>query len=114
DLAAELVGLLGRCPLIASGRLAWLAVRRSRTIPEYVKPSPVHALAAIGAAVSGSECAALDAAAELIETGALTGPLADLRGDWKFRPKASRSFALTAPTRHRIRWSISGIQNIRS
>lgn len=81
DLAAELLGLAGRCPLIASGRLAWLATKRKRGIPEYVKPSPVHALAAIGAAISGSECAALEAAAELVETGTLIDPLARLQGD---------------------------------
>lgn len=79
DLAAELLGFEGPVPMIASGRLAWLATRRQREIPDYVKPSAVHALAAIGAAISGQECAALDAAAELNDTGAVTGPLEALK-----------------------------------
>jgi hypothetical protein len=78
DLVVELLGFSGHIPMIASGRLAWLATRRGRGIADYVKPSPVHALAAIGAAVSGRESAALEAAADLMEHNQLTGPLAAL------------------------------------
>jgi hypothetical protein len=79
DLAAELLGFEHPVPMIASGRLAWLATRRQREIPDYVKPSAVHSLAAIGAALSGQECAALDAAAELSEHGVVSGPLEALK-----------------------------------
>lgn len=34
DFAAELVGFKGKVPLIARGRLAWLATRHKRGIPE--------------------------------------------------------------------------------
>jgi hypothetical protein len=76
DLVMELLGFSGHIPMIASGRLAWLSTRRGRGIADYVKPSPVHALSAIGAAVSGRESAALEAAADLVEHNKLTGPLA--------------------------------------
>ncbi len=79
DLAAEQLGLDG-LPLIAIGRLSWLAQRRGRDVANYAKPSPVQALAAIGAAASGTEAAALEAAAALVESGELVGPLAALAG----------------------------------
>ncbi len=78
DLAAEVLGVAGRVPLIAGGRLTWLGMQRGRGVADYVKPSAVHALAAIGGAVCGGECAALIAAATLAEEGRLSGPLADL------------------------------------
>lgn len=80
DLAAELAGLDGHLPVIAGGRLTWLAARQGRPAMAYIKPSPVHALAAIGAAAGGEEAAALDAAAALYEEGRLSGPLTDLAG----------------------------------
>jgi hypothetical protein len=78
ELAVELIGLAGKVPLIAQGRVGWLAWRNGRGAAEYIKPSPVQALASIGAAASGSETAALEAAAALVERGELTGPLAAL------------------------------------
>ena len=80
ELALELLGLDGQFPLIAQGRVGWLAQQRGRSAAEYVKPSPVQALAAVGAAISGDEPASLLAAAALAEDGRLEGPLADLRG----------------------------------
>lgn len=76
DLAAEMLGLDGRLPLIAIGRLAWAAEQHRRDVAEYIKPSPVQALAAIGAAFAGQETAAVQAAATLHETGRLSGSLA--------------------------------------
>ncbi|MBI5958872.1 MAG: hypothetical protein HY866_09070, partial [Chloroflexi bacterium] len=78
ELAAELVGLAGIAPLIGQGRVGWLAWRGGRSASDYVKPSPVQALAALGAALTGSETAALIAAAALFEQGQRIGPLADL------------------------------------
>ncbi len=81
ELAAELLALLGVVPLIGQGRVGWLAWRNGRSPSDYVKPSPVQALAAIGAAVSHAETDALHAAADLVERGDLSGPLAALRGN---------------------------------
>lgn len=80
ELAAELVGLEGVIPLIGQGRVGWLAAQHGRTAPEYIKPAPVQALAAIGAAASGTETAALNAAAALFEHGELSDPLVALAG----------------------------------
>jgi hypothetical protein len=79
ELAAELLGLAGKLPLIGQGRVTWLAERYGRGAADYIKPSPVQGLAAIGAAASGTETDALNAAAALYEHGDLTGPLAALR-----------------------------------
>jgi hypothetical protein len=79
ELAAELVGLTGRVPLIGQGRVGWLAWRHGRAAADYIKPSPVQALSAIAAALSGAEADSLHAAAHLAERGELSGPLAALR-----------------------------------
>ncbi len=79
ELAAELVGLAGKLPLIGQGRVGWLAWRKGRAAADYLKPSPVQALTAVGAAVSGAETEALHAAAALVERGEISGPLARLR-----------------------------------
>ena len=79
ELAAELVGLAGRAPLIGQGRVGWLAWRHGRAAADYIKPSPVQALSAIAAAVSGVETESLRAAVHLIERGELSGPLTALR-----------------------------------
>lgn len=79
ELAAELIGLAGRLPLIGQGRVGWLAWRRGRAAADYLKPSPAQALTAIGAAATGSETESLHAAAALVERGEISGPLAGLR-----------------------------------
>jgi phosphoglycolate phosphatase-like HAD superfamily hydrolase len=76
DLAAELLGLAGEVPLISGGRMTWLAEQRDQPPGFYIKPSPVQAIAAIAAAASGEECAALLAAADFFHEGVVTGPLA--------------------------------------
>jgi hypothetical protein len=78
ELAVDLIGLAGQVPLIAQGRVGWLAWSQGRAVAAYLKPSPVQALASIGAAASGSETRALEAAAALVEHGELTGPLMTL------------------------------------
>lgn len=79
ELATELLGVDGHLPLIGQGRVGWLAAQYGHRAAAYVKPSPVQALAAIGAALTGQETAALHAAAQVVEHGTLTGPLATLR-----------------------------------
>jgi hypothetical protein len=78
ELAAELVGLAGIIPLIGQGRVGWLAWRGGRSTSDYLKPSPVQALAALGAALTRTETDALIAAAALVEQGQRIGPLAAL------------------------------------
>lgn len=78
DFAAELLGL--GVPLIAAGRMEWLARQHGRHAADYIKPSPVQALAAMGAAASGDELTALQAAARFYEQGQLEAPLASLDG----------------------------------
>ena len=76
-MARSLVGLEGR-PLIGMGRMRWLARRAGEGVEQLVKPSPVQALAAVGAAWSGQEAAALEAAMALQRDGQLRSPLAGL------------------------------------
>jgi len=77
ETARALVGLDG-LPLIGLGRLAWLALQRGETTAALVKPSPVQALAAIGAALSGEESASLLAALTFYRTETLVAPLSNL------------------------------------
>lgn len=81
ELALDLLELVGHLPLIGQGRVGWLAWRNGRAAADYIKPSPVQALAAIGAAASGYEMDALIAAAALAEQRELRGPLAELRDE---------------------------------
>jgi hypothetical protein len=77
EAARSLVELEG-IPLIGAGKMRWLASRTGEELERLVKPSPVQALAAIGAASSGHEASALDAALRLHRDGDLRPPLADL------------------------------------
>jgi hypothetical protein len=78
DLAAELLGLHTVIPMISGGRMTWLAKENNKHVEEYIKPSPVQALAAIGAAYSGHEMSALEQAAAFFEQGRLTGAFAGM------------------------------------
>ncbi len=80
ELAAEMLGIAGRLPMIAQGRIGWIAHRHGRTYTDYVKPSPVQGVAAIAAAATNTETDALLAAATLAEDRTLAPLLADLRG----------------------------------
>jgi hypothetical protein len=77
EMARSLVGM-DAYPLIGLGRIRWLAERAGERSEHLIKPSPVQALAAIGAAQSGQEAAALEAALALHRSGKLRPPLADL------------------------------------
>lgn len=77
ELARSLVGL-NAYPLIGLGRVHWLAQKVGQRGDYLVKPSPVQALAAIGAAWSGQEAAALEAALALYQDNDLLPPLADI------------------------------------
>jgi len=77
EIALDLVGLPD-IPLISFGKLQYLGEQRGYDPEFLLKPSPVQALAAIGAALTGNEWASLLAACEWFESGKLKGPLAEL------------------------------------
>lgn len=79
ELALQLIGLEDY-PLIAMGRMQWLAARVKQPVEYLTKPAPVQALAAIGAALSRQEAESLTAAYTLVSRGELIGPLIELRG----------------------------------
>lgn len=64
ELGAKLCGLAGY-PILGYGELSWLSDRRDVYSEIYLKPSPVHALAAMRAATGEETKAALVAAAAL-------------------------------------------------
>jgi hypothetical protein len=80
EMAAEIAGV-SDLPLVGAGSMAWLAIQRGKPIDAYVKPSPVQALAAMGAAYSGDVRAALEAAGQFIEENTLSGPLAQIAAE---------------------------------
>ena len=77
EIALELVGL-ANIPLIAFGKLEYLAAQRGFDAGMLIKPSPVHALAATAAALTGDEWAGLQSAGDWFQTGELNGVFADL------------------------------------
>jgi hypothetical protein len=77
EIALELVELAD-IPLIAFGKLEYLAAQRGLDPGALVKPSPVHALAAAIAALTGNEWAGLQSAGDWFQTGQLNGAFADL------------------------------------
>jgi hypothetical protein len=77
EMAQSLVSL-EPWPVIGRGKVRWLARQVGEDLEGLTKPSPVQALAAIGAAWSGQEVAALEAALALHRQGRLRPPLADL------------------------------------
>jgi hypothetical protein len=77
EIALELVGLAD-IPLIAFGKLEYLAAQRRLDPGALIKPSPVHALAATAAALTGNEWAGLQSAGDWFQTGKLNGVFADL------------------------------------
>jgi len=78
EIALELVGLPD-VPLIAFGKLEYLAAQRGLDASALIKPSPVHALAAVAAALTGNEWAGLQSAGDWFQTGKLEGVFADLQ-----------------------------------
>jgi hypothetical protein len=79
ELAVQLVEL-GDFPLIAMGRMQWLAAKVGARVEYLTKPAPVQALAAIFAALSAHEEESLRAAYRLVSEGELTGALVELKG----------------------------------
>ena len=80
ELALTLIGLQD-IPLIAFGKLDYIAAQHRVDLAALVKPSPFQALAAILAAWTGDELSALEAAYYWYNTGVLNG-------DFKKLPKS--------------------------
>jgi hypothetical protein len=72
EFALELAGLQD-IPMIAHGRLQYLASQHGHDAATLEKPSPFHALAAVLAAWTGEELTALQAANHWYETNSLNG-----------------------------------------
>ncbi len=68
EIARALVGLEAY-PIIGMGKMRWLAEQVGQQVGRLVKPSPVQALAAAGAAWSGQERSALEAALAFHDAG---------------------------------------------
>ncbi|MFP3855201.1 MAG: hypothetical protein ACLFWD_13010 [Anaerolineales bacterium] len=64
EIGARLVGLEG-VPIIGSGDLGWLALEKSVPSDTFLKPSPVHALSALAAALGRPKAEAMMAAWDL-------------------------------------------------
>ena len=77
EFALELAGLQ-EIPMIAHGRLSYLAAQHGIDPATIEKPSPFHALAAVLAAYTGEEWAALQAANHWQETNSLNGKFVNL------------------------------------
>jgi hypothetical protein len=77
EIALELVELAD-IPLIAFGKLEYLASQRGLDASALVKPSAVHALAAAVAALTGDEWAGLQSAGDWFQTGRLNAIFRDL------------------------------------
>ena len=68
ELGIELVGLKN-IPIVGWGGITWLAQRHKVDQQKFVKPSPVHALAAMRVALGDEQETVLMEAANLVETG---------------------------------------------
>jgi hypothetical protein len=68
ELGAKLVGLDG-IPIVGWGGMCWLGLQTHINPQSFLKPSPVHALAGMRAAMSESQEIALTEAADLVENG---------------------------------------------
>ena len=79
EAALELVGLQG-IPIMAVGRLHYVAHRNGLSVANLVKPSRVQALAAMGAAMTGREDESIEAAIRVDAGGPVTGPLSSIAG----------------------------------
>lgn len=79
EIGVKSVGL-ENLPVVGLGGLSWLSVHRDCDPDSFLKPSPVHALAALRVALSGDLQEALEAAAALVLDGRVDSAWNDLSG----------------------------------
>jgi phosphoglycolate phosphatase-like HAD superfamily hydrolase len=80
EIALEVAGVKA-LPLAGAGHMQWLARRYGQAVDGYLKPSPVHSLAAIAFSLGSGEVDALEAARSFVEEGQLLPALADLKAE---------------------------------
>jgi hypothetical protein len=80
EIALRIIGLKD-LPLAGAGHMQWLARRHGQLIDAYLKPSPVHSLAAFALALGDGEGTALESARAFVEEGKLLPPLDRLRAE---------------------------------
>jgi len=68
EMAGETCGMES-FPLIGYGKLGYLAAKMGRTIPEFIKPAPLQAMAALAAAWTRNEWLSLKWAYDVLENG---------------------------------------------
>jgi phosphoglycolate phosphatase-like HAD superfamily hydrolase len=78
EIAQKVLGLEA-LPLVGAGHMQWLARQHGQISDGYLKPSPVHSLAALALALGGEENAALEAARVFVEEGKMLSPLDSLK-----------------------------------
>ena len=78
EIAQKVLGL-ETLPLAGAGHMQWLARQHGQISDGYLKPSPVHSLAALALALGGKEGEALEAARVFVEEGKLLPPLDSLK-----------------------------------
>ncbi len=79
EQALELIGLQG-IPVMAVGRLQYVAEQHGLAAEDIVKPSRVQSIAAMGAARTGREDESIEAAMRVDAGGPVTGPLTQIAG----------------------------------
>ncbi|MGB7538453.1 MAG: hypothetical protein WBM17_07925 [Anaerolineales bacterium] len=78
EIAQKVLGL-ENLPLVGAGHMQWLARQHGQISDGYLKPSPVHSLAALALALGEKENAALEAARVFVEEGKILPPLDSLK-----------------------------------
>ena len=78
EMGSTLVGLED-FPLVGGGHMRWLSEQKGLPSDAYCKPSPVHTLAALGAAIAGDAQPAMEASIRVFEEGLLENPFEKLR-----------------------------------
>lgn len=78
EFALDLLGLK-KLPLLGAGHATWLALQHGENLGKFLKPSPVHALAAIGVSLGGAERNALESALAIYDEQKLEAPFDVLR-----------------------------------
>jgi hypothetical protein len=74
EIALSVAGLKA-LPMAGAGHMLWLAKLHGQKPDAYLKPNPVHSLAAFAFALGAGEGAALEAARAFVEEGKLLPPL---------------------------------------
>jgi phosphoglycolate phosphatase-like HAD superfamily hydrolase len=78
EIALKVAGLK-ELPMVGAGHMLWLAKLHGQKPDAYLKPNPVHSLAAFAFALGAGEGVALEAARTFVEEGKLVLPLDQLK-----------------------------------